>query len=80
MLGDFNAQPDHPEMRLIADAGFNDALVATGANVHGFTYPADAPSERIDYVWASPDLEIRDFSTHASLASDHLAVAATVYR
>ena len=33
LLGDFNAHPDHPEMRLIADAGFNDALVASGANV-----------------------------------------------
>ncbi len=80
LLGDFNAQPDHPEMLLIADAGFNDALVATGANLDGFTYPADAPWERIDYVWASPDLKMRDFSTPVSLASDHLAVVATVYR
>ncbi len=80
LLGDFNAHPDHPEMQLITEAGFNDALVASGANVDGFTYPSDAPWERIDYVFASPDLKVRDFSTHASLASDHLAVAATVYR
>ena len=80
LLGDFNAHPDHPEILLIAEAGFNDALVASGATFDGYTYPADTPWERIDYVWASPDLKVRDFSTHDSLASDHLAVAATVYR
>ena len=80
LLGDFNARPDHPEMLLIADAGFNDALVASGASGDDFTYPSNAPYERIDYVWASPDLQIRDFSTADSLASDHFAVAATVYR
>lgn len=80
LLGDFNAHPDHPEMQMIADAGFNDALVASGTGGDEFTYPADAPWERIDYVWTSPDLKLRDFSTHVSLASDHLGVAATVYR
>ena len=80
LLGDFNAHPDHPEMLLFADAGFNDAFVASGATGDGFTYPADNPWERIDYVWASPDLEVRDLSVSDSLASDHLAVAATLYR
>ena len=56
LLGDFNAHPDHPEMLLFADAGFNDTFVASGATGDGFTYPADNPWERIDYVWASPDL------------------------
>ena len=80
LLGDFNAHPDHPEMLLFADAGFNDTFVASGATGDGFTYPADNPWERIDYVWASPDLEVRDLSVSDSLASDHLAVAATLYR
>ena len=80
LLGDFNAHPNHPDMLLVAGAGFNDALVATGVSGDSFTYPSNAPYERIDYVWASPDLKIRDFSTPDSLASDHFAVAATVYR
>ncbi len=80
LLGDFNAHPDHPEMLLFADAGFNDAFVASGATGDGFTYPADNPWERIDYVWTSPDLKVRDLSVSDSLASDHLAVAATLYR
>ena len=80
MLGDFNAHPDHPEMLLFADAGFKDTFVASGATGDGFTYPADNPWERIDYVWASPDLRAREFSVPDSLASDHLAVAVTLYR
>ena len=43
LLGDFNAHPDHPEMLLFADAGFNDTFVASGATGDGFTYPADDP-------------------------------------
>ena len=80
LIGDFNAHPDHPEMLLLADSGFNDTFVATGATGDGFTYPADNPWERIDYVWASPDLKVRDLSVPDSLASDHLAVAVTLYR
>ena len=80
LLGDFNAHPDHPEMLLFADAGFNDTFVASRATGDGFTYPADNPWERIDYVWASPDLKVRDLSVPDSLASDHLAVAVTLYR
>ena len=80
LIGDFNAHPDHPEMLLFADSGFNDTFVASGATGDGFTYPADNPWERIDYVWASPDLKVRDLSVSDSLASDHLAVAVTLYR
>ena len=80
LIGDFNAHPDHPEMLLFADAGFNDTFVASRTTGDGFTYPADDPWERIDYVWASSDLKARNFSVPDSLASDHLAVAATLDR
>ena len=61
LLGDLNARPDHPEMLLITGAGLNDTFVASGTSGDGLTSPADAPTERIDYVWASPDLKVRDF-------------------
>ena len=80
LLGDLNARPDHPEMLLITGAGLNDAFVASGTSGDGLTSPADAPTERIDYVWASPDLKVRDFLIPHSLASDHFAVAVTLYR
>ena len=80
LLADLNALPGDPEMRLLADAGLNDTFVASGATGDGFTSPSDAPRQRIDYVWASPDLKARDFSVPRSPASDHLAAAVTLYR
>ena len=80
LLGDLNAPPGDPEILLIASAGLRDAFVASGATGDGFTSRADSPRRRIDYVWASPDLKASDFSTHASLASDHFAVAVTLSR
>ena len=80
LLADLNALPGDPEMQLLADAGLNDTFVASGATGDGFTSPSDAPRQRIDYVWASPDLKARDFSVPRSLASDHLAAAVTLHR
>ena len=80
LIGDLNAKPTDPEMLLIAGSGLNDAFVSSGAAGDGFTVPADAPRRRIDYIWVSPELKVRDFSIPHSLASDHLAVAATLYR
>ena len=80
LLGDLNAHPDHPEIVLIADAGFVDAFVAAGPPGDGFTWPTDELEKRIDYVWTSPDLTVTDFSLPMSTASDHLAVAVTVDR
>ena len=80
LIGDLNAHPDHPEMLLMSAAGLLDTFVSSGAPGNGFTYPADAPWKRIDYIWSSPDLKARDHSNPDSQASDHLAVAVTLYR
>lgn len=80
LLGDLNALPDHPEIVLIADAGFVDAFAAAGPPGDGFTWPTDELEQRIDYVWTSPDLTVTDFSLPMSTASDHLAIAVTVDR
>ena len=80
LLADLNALPGDPEVQLLAGAGLNDTFVASGAMGDGVTSPSDASRQRIDYVWASPDLKARDFSVPRSLASDYLAVAVTLYR
>ena len=80
LLGDLNASPGHPEMLRIAGAGFVDAFAAAGPGGDGFTWPADALDQRIDYVWTSPDLRVSGYSRPVSTASDHLAVAVTVDR
>lgn len=80
LLGDLNASPHHPEIRLIADAGFVDAFVLAGPPGDGYTWLSDALEQRIDYVWTSPDLRVTDFAMPMSIASDHLAIAVTVDR
>ena len=80
LLGDLNASPHHPEMLLIADAGFVDAFVLAGPPGDGYTWLSDALEQRIDYVWTSPDLRVTDFAMPMSTASDHLAIAVTVDR
>ena len=80
VLGDLNGPPHAPEIQMLTSAGLSDAFVSSGAAGGGYTFPADTPSKRIDYIWSSSDLKARDFSLPDSLASDHLAVVATLYR
>ena len=44
----------------------------------GYSSSSDEPSKRIDYIWVSDDLKVRDFSLTDSVASDHLGVAVTL--
>jgi endonuclease/exonuclease/phosphatase family metal-dependent hydrolase len=55
LLGDFNAEPDSPEMKSLTDAGFADAWVSaapgyTFDQANDYARDADEPSCRIDYV------------------------------
>lgn len=76
-VGDLNATPDAPEIRMLRDAGLKDAFAAVGQG-NGYTYASDEPYQRIDYIWTSPDLAVRDLVIPASTASDHLGLAVTV--
>ena len=57
VLGDLNANPDWPEMLGFWRAGFNDALEEVDPRA---TFPSDEPVKKIDYVLASPGLELSD--------------------
>lgn len=73
LLGDFNATPAAPELAPLF-ARYGDAWRAAGGD--GFTYPADTPESRIDYVTHSAGLAPRAASTLDSKASDHRPVTA----
>ena len=75
VLGDLNANPDWPEMLGFWRAGFTDALEEVESRA---TFPSDQPIKKIDYVLASPGLELSDPSVPKTTASDHLPVVATV--
>ena len=76
-----DALPDAPRDALtpLADAGYVDCW-RTLHDEPGWTYPADAPWLRLDYVFASPDLAplLRGAGVvaggEAARASDHLPV------
>jgi endonuclease/exonuclease/phosphatase family metal-dependent hydrolase len=74
LVGDLNATPGSPEIAAITE-DLTDAWVAAGGGA-GFTYDAETPHGRIDYVLTSSDVVARRAEVVASYASDHLLVVA----
>jgi endonuclease/exonuclease/phosphatase family metal-dependent hydrolase len=77
VVGDFNDIPTGGAYQLMRDQ-FADAWVDTRANDSGFSYPADKPAKRIDYIWfrrADPVGAKRTWIRN-TLASDHVPVVA----
>jgi len=71
VFGDLNAPPDAPELAPLF-ARLRDAWPASAGP--GFTYPADKPAKRIDYVLTSGHFRVRSANVVATEASDHRPV------
>ncbi|MBO1003992.1 endonuclease/exonuclease/phosphatase family protein [Pseudogracilibacillus auburnensis] len=72
LLGDFNSPPEGEEIkRLVDSTGFLDCFKGS-ENI--YTYPADDPNEKLDYVFVSPEMIIEDQKIIKSDASDHLPI------
>jgi endonuclease/exonuclease/phosphatase family metal-dependent hydrolase len=77
MTGDLNAGPAAKEILHLYQHGFKDAVIE--ANLQpGYTYPADAPNRRLDYLLYSPDLTATGVVIPPGAASDHLGIAADI--
>lgn len=74
LFGDFNAEPDAPELAPL----FTYARDAWGARDGGLTFPADEPVKRIDYVTVAGPVRVLNASVPAATASDHRPVVATL--
>lgn len=72
VFGDMNAKPEAPELQPLLHR-LRDAWPGVGVGP-GLTYPADGPSERIDYVLVSPHFGVRSASVPVTQASDHRPV------
>lgn len=72
VFGDLNAAPDAPELQPLL-ARLHDAWSGSSP---GYTYPAEAPRERIDYVLVSPHFTVRSVRVPETQASDHRPVVA----
>lgn len=77
LTGDLNAQPMQPALLSLQAIGLRD-LVTESGQTPGFTYPADAPVRRIDYILASPDVTLRALAIPTDAISDHLGIGATL--
>jgi len=77
LLGDLNAEPDAPEMALLAEAGLIDSWAESGSGP-GLTWNSADLQKRIDWVWHSGDLQGSQAETIRSMASDHLPVVAQI--
>ena len=65
-----NAGPEAPELQPLLKR-LRDTWVTEGP---GFTYPADKPAKRIDYVLASTHFRVRAATVPVTAASDHRPV------
>lgn len=77
LAGDFNARPDDvafpPLTEVLSDAW------ATAGTGEGFTFPADQPEVRIDYVLTTSQLTVEAVEViNIGVASDHRPVLATM--
>lgn len=73
VFGDMNAAPEAAELAPLLQR-LRDAW--TAGRGPGFTYPAEAPTERIDYILVTPQFRVRDASVPVTQASDHRPVVA----
>jgi endonuclease/exonuclease/phosphatase family metal-dependent hydrolase len=74
VVGDFNARPTAPELAPLFER-FRDAWTVAGEG-DGYTFPAAAPTARIDYVLVSPELGITTVRIPEVMASDHRPLVA----
>lgn len=76
LTGDLNDVPEAEELAPLFTI-FDDAWVEGGDDSPGYTHEAADPARRIDYVLASPVVEVKQTRVLNTLASDHLPVVSS---
>jgi endonuclease/exonuclease/phosphatase family metal-dependent hydrolase len=77
VVGDFNDVPAGEAYKLMRPS-FDDAWSSLRPNDEGFSYPADKPSKRIDYIFVrqADGIKVKRAWIPETLASDHVPVVA----
>jgi endonuclease/exonuclease/phosphatase family metal-dependent hydrolase len=75
--GDFNSEPASAVVERLLAAGLRDAWAECGQG-DGFTYPADQPTKRIDYVFLTGSLRCTAAEVIDSRISDHRPLLITL--
>ncbi|MFC2946828.1 endonuclease/exonuclease/phosphatase family protein [Virgibacillus sediminis] len=74
IMGDLNAVPESDEM-VPMYAHYKDAF---NGQDDAYTYSAENPTKRIDYIFTSEDLGVQNSSVIDTLASDHLPITTEI--
>ena len=77
--GDFNAEPGSRTYQQLVFGGLQDAWLRCGKG-DGFTFPAQKPIKRIDYLFLAPGLRCTNAQVIDSRVSDHRPLLVTVTR
>ncbi len=77
LLGDFNATPGSPSLRILQEAGWID-VARSEAGSAAPTFPASAPERRIDTIFVRGGVEPIGADVLESMGSDHRPVRASV--
>lgn len=79
VVGDFNDEPIGLTYKLMLNQ-FDDAWLSSRQATNGFSYPADKPVKRIDYVFLrrSDRLKVKKAWVIETLASDHIPVVSDI--
>jgi len=77
--GDFNAKPGSRTYQQLLFAGLRDSWLSCGSG-DGFTYPADKPVKRIDYLFLAGSLRCKSARVIDSRVSDHRPLLVTITR
>jgi endonuclease/exonuclease/phosphatase family metal-dependent hydrolase len=75
--GDFNSTPDSEVQADVRNGGLRDAWLVCGRG-DGFTYPADTPVKRIDYLYLTGAATCTRAEVVETTASDHRPLLVTV--
>ncbi len=68
LMGDFNVRPDNALLAPIRERMKDAAELVEG---DGFSFPSDHPGRKIDYIFVTPDVLLKEASVPAIVASDH---------
>ena len=68
LMGDFNVTPDNAVLLPIYEKMTDTALKF---DCEKLSFPSDVPTEKIDYIFVSPDVEVVSADSPSIVASDH---------
>lgn len=75
LMGDFNLKPDNVIINPIREKMTD---TADAFNAEKLSFPSDAPTIKIDYIFVSPDVKVLDADIPSVVASDHRPHIATI--